>query len=218
MKALTATNIHVTIAAPTIALLPRLQPRYQRTLHAHNCEQRHANVPLACISAHSHYITHALYTLTAKDIHVTIVALTIVLLPCLQSRNRCTLHARDCQYKVSICMAMHSCHFQTLTLSRMHSTLQGTYRHRHPYQPPQRRQSCSSRDCNHATDASCTHATVNICHAHHDNAQLSFPDTCTIIYMHYIRVCVLTANTCQLKAAHSCTATEPQRVVLSLLQ
>jgi hypothetical protein len=85
-------------------------------------------------------------------------------------------------------MPMYQYHLQTLALSRMHSTLEGTYRHRHPYQPPQRRQSCSSRDCNHATDASCTHATVNTCHAHHDNAQLSFPDTCTIIYMHYIRV------------------------------
>jgi hypothetical protein len=70
LKALTEADTHIAIAAPTIALLPCLLERCRRTLHAHNCEQMHANVPLPF--ADTHTITHLLLkALTVTDTHVS---------------------------------------------------------------------------------------------------------------------------------------------------
>jgi hypothetical protein len=163
MKALTATNIHVTIAALTIVLLPCLQPRNRCTLHAHNSEQRHGNVPLACISAHSHYITHALYTWRHLPPQ-TSMSLSQRWPSC---SSRVCNHATDAPCMHATVKPWWTYAYQcTITFSDAHTITHALYTWRHL--PPQtsmslsqHRQSCSSRDCNHATNASCMHATLN---------------------------------------------------------
>jgi hypothetical protein len=127
LKALTATNIHVTIAAPTIALLPRLQSRNRCTLH-------HATLTKACqctniIYRRSHYhaCTLHLKALTATDIHISHRSAdnrappeTAITLPTHPAHTQLSIHATHI-------MIMHSYHFQTLALSYTCTTLECTY-------------------------------------------------------------------------------------------
>jgi hypothetical protein len=110
------------IAAPTIALLPRLQSRDRRTLHAHNCEQMHANVPLPF--ADTHTITHLLLkALTVTDTHVSHCSADSRAPP--ETATTLPMHPACMQLSkhVNVCMPIHKYHFRTLTLSCMHSTL-----------------------------------------------------------------------------------------------